>query len=790
MEAHRLRLPDEQFFQDLVVACHEIDSDGIIQRVNRAECLLLGYEEAAVVGLPICDLVAPELRSVCQEAVTRKLSGKQQLFPFEREYIARDGRRVLMEIHETLIYDVEGRTRGLRTVMLDITGRRKAEETLKESEERWELALRGTNDGLFDWNARTNSLYLSKRWKEMLQYDEHELANSTEEWDRLVHPEDRERVAAAIQAHLRRETAFYTNEYRLQAKDGSDVWVLARGQALWDDAGNPLRFVGSHTDITNAKREEEKLRRAVMEADAANRAKSEFLANMSHEIRTPMNGIIGLTDLTLDTRLNQVQRDYLGDVRASAESLLTILNDILDFSKIEAGKFTLDPRPFNFHNVLEDVMRMLSVRAAEKGLELLCRVAPEVPDMIVGDPIRLQQILWNLVGNSIKFTEIGEVSLNVEVFTHSDQEFALQFRLEDTGIGIPKEKQETIFEAFSQVDESTTRRFGGTGLGLAITQRLVHLMEGSISVKSEINRGSTFEFTAKLGRAPLPGPTPLPTDGELVDLSVLIVDDNATNRKLLDEYLREWSMLPVSVSTGKEGVRTAQQAAASGRPFSLVLLDAHMPEMDGFDVAAALRNDPQLKGIPIMMLSSSDQAGSVARCRELDIGCYLVKPIRKRALLQSILEVLGLKAHELPLEPVSRITSTTESVLQVLLAEDNSVNQRLIVAALQKRGHVVVVANNGVEALKAAQEMDFDVILMDLQMPEMDGLEASRMLRRREQTSGRHVPIIAMTACAMKGDKERCLDAGMDDYVSKPVSIHPLLAKIEGYALTRQNLSS
>src|SRR5258708_1444864 len=499
MEAPRLLRPDEQLFQDLVVACHEIDCDGIIQRVNRAEVLLLGYEASGVVGRSICDLVAPELRTIWQEAVRRKLSGKQQLVPFEREYVAKDGRRVLMEIHETLMHDEQGRTRGLRTVMLDITERRRAEKTLKESEERWELALRGTNDGLFDWNARTKDVYFSKRWKAMLQYEENDLANCAEEWKRIVHPEDLERVIEAIQAHLRRETVFYTTEYRLQAKDGSYIWVLARGQALWDDEGSPVRFVGSHTDITNPKREEEKLRKAMIEADAANRAKSEFLANMSHEIRTPMNGIIGLTDLALDTRLNQVQRDYLGDVKASAESLLTILNDILDFSKIEAGKFTLDPRAFNLHNMLEDVMRMLTVRADEKGLELLCRVGPDVPDLVVGDPIRLQQILWNLVGNSIKFTETGEVSLNVEVFSYSDEDVALHFRLEDTGIGIPKEKQETIFEAFSQADGSTTRRFGGTGLGLAIAQRLVHLMEGSISVKSDVDRGTTFDFTARLG---------------------------------------------------------------------------------------------------------------------------------------------------------------------------------------------------------------------------------------------------------------------------------------------------
>jgi signal transduction histidine kinase/DNA-binding response OmpR family regulator len=537
----------------------------------------------------------------------------------------------------------------------------------------------------------------------------------------------------------------------------------------------------------------EELRRAKNAAEAGSRAKSEFLANMSHEIRTPMNGIIGMTELALATPLNDTQRQYLETVTSCSDALLTLINDILDFSKIEAGMLSLEAVPFDVREVVGDTLKAFGLRAHQKQVELAGRIASDVPEQVIGDPGRLRQILVNLLGNALKFTDRGEVVMDVVADSLGQGYAQLSISVSDTGIGIPAAKQHAIFQAFEQADPSTTRLYGGTGLGLAIVSKLVSLMGGSIRVESEVGVGSTFRFTAQFAL-----PTASLTPVALVPptwcgVRALIVDDNATNRTILDHLLCNWGFLPTQAESGEQALRIMRAESDRGAPFDVMLLDVQMPVMDGFMLAARVQADPALAATRLLMLTSSASHEDVQRCREMCIAACLSKPVKQSDLFNVLRKLNGLTmaggippglaAIDLGAAAVDfrgiDLQETPTQPLTILLAEDNLVNQRVALGILEKRGHIVVTANDGLEAVQAAATQKFDLILMDVQMPNLDGLAATGEIRRLEAATGSHTPIVAMTAHAMKGDRERCLESGMDEYLSKPIKVSDLLATID-----------
>lgn len=691
--------------------------------------------------------------------------------------------------------------------------RQRSEKALRESEARLKLAMEAAHMGSWDSNLLTGELVWSDLVAPLFGLKPEAFAGTREAFYELVHPEDREMVRSSVRRTIKEGVGFEV-EHRVVWPDGKIRWLGNKGRIFGDRAGQSVHMIGTVRDITLRKRAEiqlqeknrqlentaaaereanealkkstvalersgAELQKAKDTAEKANRAKSEFLANMSHEIRTPMNGIMGMTELLGNTDLTPQQREYLKLSRQSSEALLALLNDILDFSKLEVNRLELESIGFDLRDTLGDTVQTLAVKATQKGLELACHIAPDVPDRLVGDPGRLRQIVINLVDNAIKFTAKGDVLVDVKVDAREEDTVRLRFFVRDTGIGIAPEDQRLIFESFSQVDSSTSRRFGGTGLGLAISSQLASMMGGRMWVESELNTGSTFCFTAVFEAQPPLAKRSAADLQTLVGLRALVVDNNRTNRFIFEEMLGTWGMEIEVADSGPAALDALRKAGDAGQPFNLFLLDAVMPDMDGFALAERLREDLAAKDVPILILSSAGRTHDAVRCDALGLARCLTKPVKQSDLLDATLEALRVsvvQTVDVPriLEPVPHANRR-----RVLLAEDGLVNRKVIVDLLEPRGHRVTAVNNGKEVLAALENNAFDLILMDVQMPEMDGLEATRIIREGERSTGEHVRIAAMTAHVMQGDRERCLEEGMDDYLPKPIRAGDLYDIVE-----------
>ena len=681
-------------------------------------------------------------------------------------------------VQELVIERTLALQRANETLEREVAERKRTAEVLRDSESLYSSlvenlpmhVLRKDLDGRFTFANRSFCALLGKRLDEIrgkndFDFYPPELAKK--------YREDDARVA---------QTGQVLECVEENQQDGQTRYVEVMKSPIHDAGG---RIVGTQVifwDVTERKLAEEQLARAKEAAEAANRAKSVFLANMSHEIRTPLNAILGMTELVLDSRLTARQREYLTLARESGESLLSLINDILDFSKIEAGKLDLEQAKFDLHEMLGDMLRSLAVRAHRKGLELACRIRPGVPVLVVGDSMRLRQILLNLLGNAIKFTDRGEVVLEVDCRSRWGDEALLHFGVSDTGMGIAEEKRRAIFGLFEQGDSSTTRRYGGTGLGLAIASRLVELLGGGMWLESEVGRGSTFHFTTRVGLVPGEAGDPDAVSLEGIEgLRVLVVDDNATSRWIAEDMLRSWQMRPAGVAGAQEAIRLLRQAQPSPDPIRLALVDALMPQTDGFALVEQMRQEAALAVPTIMMLTTGERPDDLARCERVGVAAFVLKPLKHSDLFDAIALAVGISASEQePVEAAEATAAAPARHWRFLLAEDSLVGQKLVCALLERGGHQVVVVGNGKDAVAAAQAQRFDLVFMDIQMPEMDGWEATARIRAAEKGTGAHVPIVAMTAHAMKGDRQRCLEAGMDEYLAKPIRPKRLFEVVHG----------
>ena len=691
---------------------------------------------------------------------------------FDWVHRKKDGEEFPVEVTLTPL-ELDGK-KVLLVVWHDLTERHKAEEALRKSEERYALVIRAAEEGIWDWDPISNEVYYSPRYKKMLGYEADEFPHRFEEWSIRVHPDDlKETVSNHVGPCLSGEKEMFENEFRMRHKDGSWRWILSRGATVKDENGKVIRFAGTHNDITERKRMEQDLIEAKEIAEEATRAKSDFLANMSHEVRTPMNAIIGLSHLALGTKLDRKQRDYITKVHDSAQNLLGIINDILDFSKIEAGKLDMESVSFDLTEVMDTLTNMIGVKSGEKGLELIVDLDPEVPLGLKGDPLRLNQILLNLANNAIKFTERGEITISVRLLERSAEDVMLNFEVQDTGIGMTPEQQEPLFQAFSQADTSTTRKFGGTGLGLSISKRLTELMGGEIGVDSEYGKGSKFWFTARFGlgfESKLRTQQALPK--ELQDLRVLVVDDHPTARTILTRYLESFGFSTGEVASGAEALDELQMTKL---PYQLVVMDWKMPGMDGIEATQRILMNSQIESRPdIIMVSAYGREELIEQADAVGAKGFLVKPVSPSSLYDAILETMG---YGLELASKTGIAVPMEHKLhgaRILLVEDNEINQQVAEELLNQAGITVTIANHGREGVEmlTSKPEDFDAVLMDIQMPVMDGYAATREMRK--DTHFEALPIIAMTANAMAGDRERALAAGMNDHVAKPIDVAEL----------------
>ena len=796
MFAESVRLAEKKYrsiFENAVEGIYQSTPEGRLLTVNPALVRMFGYDSTQEMLSSVSNVgnslfAQPEQR----EEVIQLLQQYDSVSGIEELGVRKDGSEMWFSLSARAIRDNSGELVRLEGALVDITKRKRAEEQLRQTEIRYRTLVEQLPAVTFIDRAvgSEGSLYVSPQVEAMLGYTQEEwIAGRL--WRERLHPDDREQVLASDERFEARGDPV-DEEYRLLAKDGSVVWVREETVLVRDEGGEPLYVQGIMTDVTKRKRAEEEMRGAREAAEAASRAKSEFLANMSHEIRTPMNGVIGMTGLLLDTDLAPEQREFAETVRISANNLLTIINDILDFSKIEAGKLDLEVIDFDLRDTVEEALGLFAEQAHTKKLELASVIQPALPRILRGDPGRLTQVLTNLLGNAVKFTEVGDVVLRVTLLNETNSEALVRFSIADTGIGLTVEQRSRLFQAFTQADASTTRRFGGTGLGLAISKQLVDMMGGEIGVDSEQGVGSNFWFTARFQKLPgeaQPAPTVSP---ELRSLKVLVVDDNDTNRKILHDQVISWGMKNGMADDGQSALAKLSEAAECGESYDLALLDLDMPELDGMELAHKIKADPAISSTKLILLSSLGLRGEAEQARRVGFAAYLTKPVRQSQLFDAIATVMSM-----PLDTATGESSVSEeeqivtrynlkdargdaharpSRSRVLVAEDNAVNQKVAVMMLERLGYHADVAANGQEAVDSLSRVPYAAVLMDVQMPEMDGYEATAEIRRREGGTRRHTPVIAMTANAMKGDREQALQAGMDDYIPKPVKLEELEA--------------
>ncbi len=745
--------------------------------------------EEEVLGKRDEDLFPAEIAQQYSEDDRRVIESGKASHGVE-ETVDKQGNRRWIERIKSPIFDSKDRIVGIQLLFWDVTDRVLAERELSNERRLLDTLMGNIPDCIYFKDTESRFVRISEAMAKKFGLESADAAIGQTDADIFTDEHAQAARADELRIMESRQPVVDLVERETWA-DRPDSWCISTKMPFLDDGDQVIGTYGISRDITELKRYQDDLREARDQANSANKAKSDFLANMSHEIRTPMNAIIGMSELLAQTELNNEQHDYINLVRDSADSLLHLLNDILDFSKIESRKLQLESIPFSLRDLIEKTGQTLAVRAAEKGLELACRVDPDVPDRWLGDPSRLRQIMVNLIGNAIKFTDEGEVLVEVchgERSDHVDpQRQPLQFSVRDTGIGIPADLHAAVLDPFTQADASTTRRFGGTGLGLAISKQLIELMDGKLMLESQSGYGANFFFTAHF----------LPSAEQHVDvakelatlenLPVLVVDDNPTNLRILKEIFTTWRFQPILADRGAAAMEEIHRAADQGQPFRLAVLDCMMPGMDGFELARRIREEFSVEQLKLIILSSATQADNTQRCREVQVSRYLTKPVVQSELLDTILHVMQRKpaqevrqADELPPCPP----------LRVLVAEDGIANQHVAVGMLQAGGHRAVVVSDGREAVARWQSEPFDLILMDMHMPVMDGIAATEAIRAHEAPTGRHIPIIAVTAAAMKEDAEACRQAGMDDYLAKPIHPRQLQEMLARYAPDRSVLDS
>jgi len=762
------------------------DTSGKILFANKAYLEFSGRSLKNIVGKSDYDFVSKSLANKYRAADEEVVETGKVQSGFGK-HKSKSGDILLVEYRRIPICDDDGSVIAIQFLCWDVTQQRDAEDALAHERFLFSSLLEHSPDAIYFKDLDSKFTRISNSLAAKVNLKPSEVIGQT---DAKLFAEDHATRALNDEQQIINTGKPIVNTLEEEKYlDGSSSWCSTTKVQLQDDNGNIFGTFGISRDVTELMESRRKLQKALALADGASRAKSEFVANMSHEIRTPMNGIIGMSKLLSETSLDSDQAEYTSMISQASESLMGLLNDILDFSKIEAGKLELDQIPFNLSDSVGKTTQSLASKAIEKDLELACRISPALPERLIGDPSRLRQIIINLVGNAIKFTDHGEVVVEVDSQTFDEKSVDLHFSVRDTGIGIPAKKQELIFDEFSQADTSTTRRFGGTGLGLTICKQLVGLMGGKIWIESEVGVGTTFHFSANFPVAENQPSTSTFKLESLRGIRTLVVDDNQTNRRIVEEMLKSWKLSPSVVDGGVSAITELQNATKLGLPYQLVLLDCMMPGMDGFSVAELVSGNPVFANPTIIMISSAAGLGDAMRCKEAGIAHYMTKPVIKSELFDVIVDALGTdqaKTEPEAVVPEKRIRDLKPArSLHILAVEDDLISQRVVAGYLQQAGHRVTIAGSGREAISIVDSLgdrsneSFDLILMDFQMPDMDGIKATAVIRDREKKTGNRIPIVAVTAAAMAGDRERCLAAGMDAYIAKPIQVELLFVTIE-----------